>query len=448
MKITLFVLSLCLTTFLSGCSPVVSVYPLYTQAEMEKPFLDPHLEGEWIMADMDNADENTDVPRPTCRVSILKSTAGDSPYTVEFRCPSSDGDSGEESSKYDLHLVSVNAATFFDAQFIEFKEKEKHISLDDIAEKGIAPAHLLGQVWVQQDFVRFASVQSDWVEKNWPTAFRVTSKVEEYDTMYILTNPTLDLRDLLYRNAGSEAAFGFPEYLCRAGTDCDARAVEDQLTRTPDNQEVLAGSAKFYSRRGNLPRAIGLQRHKIELNSGAAADQFELGRLLVLARDFDGARRALAIAQEPPRNPSIKELVVRSHFLQGDYAGTVQAAKSLQAPANLISADPIILSYFALYRLGRAKEAESYLQEQAATFVGPAQEHLFLLEVLGRVTDSWPSKDWDRSTYYYALNDLKNGKLESGRSHLQDLVGKRTKGNLVSLAAQMEVERLGPAAPK
>jgi hypothetical protein len=132
--------------------------------------------------------------------------------------------------------------------------------------------------------------------------------------------------------------------------------------------------------------------------------------------------------------------------LQGDYAGTVQATKSLEAPTNLISADPIILSYFALHRLAKNKEAESYIREQAAAFVGPAQEHLFLLEVLGRVTESWPSKDWDRSTFYYGLNDLRKGKTDSGRSYLQDLVRTRSKDNLIGVAAQLELERLASLA--
>jgi len=126
----------------------------------------------------------------------------------------------------------------------------------------------------------------------------------------------------------------------------------------------------------------------------------------------------------------------------------VQAAKSLEASGKLPSADPIILSYFALHRLGRVKEAESYLQQHAATFAGPAEEHLLLLEVLGRVTDSWASKDWTRSTYYYALNALKNKNLNHGREHLRDLATMRPKDDLIGLAAKIELERLPSPADK
>jgi len=441
MKITLSVLSLSFAGVLSGCSPVVSVQPLYTQAEIQKPYLNQRVEGEWIMANLDDSNEDATTPKPPCRVSISKSSAGEVPYAVEFRCSGSEGEPGY--SKYDFSLISLGTATFFDARFAESKEKEKHISLGEITDKGIVPAHLLGQVWVQQDFVRYTPLQSDWVEKNWPGNSLVISKVEKYDKVDVLTNPTPDLRDLFSRNAGSPDAFSTPLFLCRAGADCDARAMEDQLTRTPNSQYVLAGAVKFYAKRGNFARAISLQRHKIGLDSDAAADQFTLGRLLLLTRDFDGARNALATAKEPSARPSITELVVRSHFLQGNYAGTVQAAKSLDAPANLSSADPIILSYFALNRLGRVKEAESYLREQASTFVGPAQEQLFLLGILGRVTDSLSSsQDQGRSTYYYALNRLRNGDLEHCRDHLRDLVKMRPKDDLIGLAAQIELERL------
>jgi tetratricopeptide (TPR) repeat protein len=449
MKIIFSVLSVSIAGVLSACSPVVSVQPLYTQAELQKPYLNQLVEGEWIMANLDDSHEDEATHKPPCRVSVSKSSAGEDPYAVEFRCPGSESDPGEEYLKYDFSFVSLGTATFFDARFVESKEKEKHISLGEITDKGIISAHLLGQVWVQQDFVRFAPLQSDWVEGNWPGNFLVISKVEKHDKVDVLTNLTPELRDLFSRNAGLPDAFRVPLFLCRAGADCDARAIEDQLTRRPNSQDVLALAVGFYAKRGNFARAVSLQRHKIELDSDAAEDQFTLGRLLLLTRDFDGARSALVVAKEPAERPSIKELVVRSHFLQGNYAGAVQAAKSWDAPANLSSADPIILSYFALNRLGRVKEAESYLRGQASTFVGPAQEQLFLLGIVGRVTDSLSSsEDQGRSTYYYALNRLRNGDLEHGRGHLQDLAKRRPKDDLLGLAAQIELERLPSTSNK
>lgn len=448
MRIMAVGLCLCATAFISGCTPVVSVYPLYTKTEIETPHLDQRLEGEWIMAKMDDTDENAASPRAPCHVSIAKSMSVNFPYTVAFRCPNSPGGPGEDYSKYDFQLVSIQNSLFFDAQFVESEQKGKHGFLSDIADKGVAPAHLLGQVWVQQDLVRFSPIASDWAEENWPAGFLVRSEVAKYSRVDILTNPTSDLRDLLNRNSSSETAFGIPLYLCRAGVDCNLRAMEDQLTRTPNNPEVLAGSVKFYAKRGDFARAIALQRHKIELSSDPGTDQYELARLLLLTRDFEGARGALAAAKEPVEKPSIGELVVRSHFLQGDYAKTVQAAKSYKAPPNIVSVDPMVLCYFAMYRLGRAKEAESYVREQAATFVGPAQEHLLLLSLLGRVTDSSPAEDQVRNSYYYALNELRKGNVDHGRSHLQDLTRMQSKDSLIGLAAQIELERLASTVPQ
>jgi hypothetical protein len=383
---------------------VVSVRPLYTPAEIEKPHLDDRLEGDWVMAQGDEADGNAASQRPPCRVSILKSPKGDFPYIVSSRCPGSGSDPGEEYREYDLHLVPLETATFFDARFTEFRTKEKKISRAEIADDGIILAHFLGQVWIQQDFVRFAPLESGWIESNWPADFLVSDKLDQYSKVDVLTNPTPALRQLVSRNAASQGAFSLGLYLCRAGTDCIGRAIEDQIHRTPHDREVLDGSVRFYAKRGDFARAIALLRHKMELTS-EASDQFELCRLLLIDRDFDCALGARSAAKD-------------------------------------------ILSYFALHRLGQSKEAESYLRDQVAAFTGPAQEHLFLLQVLGRVTDSWPSEDWGKSTFYYALNSLKNGDREVGRSHLQDLARLQPKDSLVGLTAQVELDRLASSATK
>jgi hypothetical protein len=150
---------------------------LYTQSEIEKPYLDRRVEGEWYMASLDDSSDDAAATKPPCRVRISEPTAGELPYSVEFRCPGSKDSSGESYSKYDVQLVSIDTNTFFDARFAESEEEGKHLSLRDIKDTGIAPAHLLGRAWVQQDFVRFGPVASDWVEKNWPGDFLAISKV-------------------------------------------------------------------------------------------------------------------------------------------------------------------------------------------------------------------------------------------------------------------------------
>jgi hypothetical protein len=158
------------------------------------------------MANPDDSNDNAAPQRP-CQVSVVKSFAVDLPYYVGFRCPGSGGEPEGEYTKYNFNLLLLNSATFFDARFAESKEKEKHVSLGEVTDKGVAPARLLGQVWIQQDFIRFAPLQSEWVEKNWPADFLVTSTAEKYNRVEILTNPTPALRDMLSRNAASPDAF-------------------------------------------------------------------------------------------------------------------------------------------------------------------------------------------------------------------------------------------------
>src|SRR5215467_15636080 len=41
-------LALATAVLMSGCSPVTSIRPLYTDAERQEPVVEPRIEGEWI----------------------------------------------------------------------------------------------------------------------------------------------------------------------------------------------------------------------------------------------------------------------------------------------------------------------------------------------------------------------------------------------------------------
>lgn len=429
---------------LCGCTSVVSVHPLYMEKEIEKPLLDPRMEGEWILSAMDAAQEGNPNRPPPCRMNIFRpSPSADEPgYSLEIDCPKSIGEAGDK-SEFEVHLVPASGVTLFDARIVEFQEKGQRVNPGEMVDKGIIPAHLLGAVWIEQDFLRAATVEPDWVEKNWPENFLVMSRVADRAQVDILTNPTRDLRDRLSRHANSPEMFGFPFYLCRIGVDCDLQAFEDQLKRTPDDGGVLRSSADFYARRGDFVRAVALQRHKVEVAAQPGQDEVPLARLLLLARDFEGARHVLTSAKEPSQRPSLKDMVVLSYFLQGDYAGAVQAERSMGASANLVSADAILLAYYSMQRLGQNKEAESYLRDQASAFIGNAQEHLFLAEAAGRVTDAPTLHDQQRATFYGALKNLKDGQPQLTRSQLQQLIQTGRKDDLIVLAAKVELERLG-----
>jgi tetratricopeptide (TPR) repeat protein len=457
MRRALVASSFYLAILLVGCTPVASVRPLYTAEETKKPYRDQHLEGEWTMAVLNGAEEEAK-PIPPCHVKIRPAVTGDVTYSAQFRCPVQEG---EEETHVEVQLVPLGNNIFFDARPVYLSDKLKKVDLRDLSGIGVLPGHVLGQVWAQENFVRFAPLWSEWVERNWPADTLAANHITQVNTIDVLTDQTASLRDLLSKNANSRDAFPLNAYLCRAGTDCDARAYEDQLARLPDDPWTLEVSARFFARRGDINRATGLMKHKIELDSDKQESQYDVAKLLLLGRDFEGARRALAQAKEPILTPSIKTLAVLSHFLQGDYAGTIEATQSMKDSQHTKSADPsiddyfarnwhfadpILLRYFALCRLGRTEEAESYLSRQAELFSGEPTEKVLLLEVLGRVTARVPSEDLNRSDYYAALNNLQKGDRPRGHDQLVDLTRRLPKDDVTRLAAQVELDRL--SSPK
>jgi hypothetical protein len=128
MKIVLASVYSCLALVLRGCTTVASVRPLYTQAEIEKPYVDRRMEGEWNIANPDDSSDAAAASKPPCRVRISEPTAGELPYAVEFHCP---GSTGESYAKYYVQLVSLDSNTFFDARFDEYEDAGKHLSLGD-----------------------------------------------------------------------------------------------------------------------------------------------------------------------------------------------------------------------------------------------------------------------------------------------------------------------------
>jgi Tfp pilus assembly protein PilF len=428
----------------------VSVSPLYKDAKAEKPFVDARIEGEWVMADAESGDEDDSSPKPPCTMKIVKTGDDEHGYDVTYSCPESNsensGAKSYETRKYQARLVELNGATFFDAGFRELQSEKKHIELSDVADEGVAPAHLIGELWVQQDFVRFSPLSAEWVDENWPGEFLVkANNGTRYGNVDVLTNPTESLRNAVRGAARSDKAFDFASYLCRPNANCDERAIEDALARTPDDKDVLLAGAGFYARRGNFARAVTLQKHAMEIETDQDAKktaELQLGRSLLLAREFAAARDEFSRAKEPEKPPSTEALVVQSYFLEGDYQGAIKAARSLPSAAEMRSSDAILLSYFAQHRVGKHKEAEAYLQQQAATFTGPAVEHLYLLKALGRVTDTWDGQDLKRTAYYGALKKIQEGDTETGMTQLQNVLTMRPLNDLTGVAARVELERL------
>ncbi len=82
------------------------------------------------------------------------------------------------------------------------------------------------------------------------------------------------------------------------------------------------------------------------------------------------------------------------------------------------------------------------MRGQATTFIGPATEHLYLLETMGRVSDSWEGRDLKRSAYYKVLEYIRKGEIETAKVQLENLLTIRPKNDLIAIAAQIELARL------
>jgi len=123
MKFTVSVLSLSFAGVLSGCSQCQHPASLYA-AEIQKPYLNQQVEGEWIMANLDDSHEGA-THRNHLRVSISKSRQAKFRMLSNFVARPLRATPGQY-SKYDFSLVSL-AQPRSRRAFAESKEKEKHI---------------------------------------------------------------------------------------------------------------------------------------------------------------------------------------------------------------------------------------------------------------------------------------------------------------------------------
>ena len=478
MKLALAVLALPLAAFVSGCSPAVSVRPLYTDADLKKPILEPRIEGEWISPDLDKAGTDEEL---SLKWKIDPPKRPGLSYSVEVRTAKSDPQEGEEVTSYNVRLVPIADKLFFDADFDEQKYEQHKIGRDAIL--GMAPAHLIGRVWVQQDFLRIALFDSDWVKDNSPESFREMVSASDTD-IAVFTGSTAELRKFVLQNANNEKALSYPyvSYLCRPGAECAARAFGDALQKLPKDEErrdeLLKEAANFYLIRGNFDRATELLRRRLELKPHDVSVPAALCQALLLKRDFAAARIEFAAAQKSAlqESPSAaagaqkdtfegaaaeaSEGIVWSYFLEGEYGEAVKAAADYKAADEFVSANPMLLRYFSLRHLGKRTEAEALLNEQAGRFKGPDADHLLLLDVQGRLIIRRPRIGPDpvslkgdalqRSYFFKAMRLISDGQSELARTKLESAltVSDAPKNSLPVVAAKIELERLGPKPKK
>lgn len=463
MKRVLAVLAVALAVLISGCSPVASIRPLYTNDDLKKPVVEPRIEGEWVSPNSEEP-EKAAAGEMWVRWKITTPEKPDAPYSTysaEFRLAKPDPQEGDAASSYDVRLVAIGDKLFFDAEFSKHSQGQLSIGPEDVL--GLVPAHVVGRIWVQQDFLRIALLKPDWVEENWAGGFHIFMSSKYGEDSIVITGTTQELRDFLARNADNPKALAEVVYLCRPGTDCGPHAAEDALTRAPDDDDVLEGASKFFFARGNYARAVGLRQQLMELHSGNFERRTELGEALLFNRDFAGARRELAAAQklalgDPPAAVDsltnyagsgyahASEDIVWSYFLEGDYAEVVSSAKRYRPDKDHLSATPILLSYFSLLRLGRREAAESLLKEEIARFRGSAEEHILLLDAQRRLSGSFRN-DGPRDTFFRGLREIAAGGPSWARGLLSNSTSVKN-DRVVALAAKIELERLGPEPKK
>ncbi len=439
--------SICLLALVSGCGTVVSIHPLYTPVDIEQPKLDSRLEGEWVMTMPSTSKSDYGKPETPCRAKIKKSNSEEGAYSFELPNidePPDGPATCDTYARYSVRLVPLGNALFYDAQFDESKDRTGSHEASEIIAYGAAPGHFVGQTWVLPEMLRVSLLNPE----TWPDEDKIKTELGHEGSVTAITSRTSVLREWMSLHAGDYTVFGTALYLCRAGRDCTARAVEDQLSRTPDDFDTLTDAVEFYAMRGEYIRALQLQRQKINLDSDPTDGNLKLGELLLLDRQYVDARTALAAGKdsESGQFPRLGDLVVRSFFVMGDYEGTIKAAKTLPRDARNPSADPAILAYFAMLRLGRKAEATEYLKQQAESFVGSEEEKMYLFKVAESPVQYAYNKDPNRLSYYKALQYLSDEKNDAAEAELSPLATKLPKNDPSYFAATMELERLGRPA--
>jgi tetratricopeptide (TPR) repeat protein len=339
-------------------------------------------------------------------------------------------------------LLGLENKLFSDSQLRTMKVGPQNVKPDEMG-PGMTTVHLIGRVWVQQDFIRLADMSATWMENNVP---------EEQLSHGLFTGSTQELRKLvgpLPDNEGLEPAW----YLCRPGTDCDARVVADELARQPDDHDVLEQAALFFLRTGDYDQAVALQRHCVDVCPPDSDPHAMLAYSLLFKRDFAGARNEISLSHKLHPEEPIEGWLAITYFLEGNYAESAKllAARPAQPPE---SPQEIILNYASLARMGRAKQAEALLAERMAKFSGTEEEHLFLLRAAGRIKDftpKWTDSELDEAdAVFYALVRAAKGDTDSARRALEITLQRGNKALPGYLGATVEMERLNakPTEPK
>ena len=446
MKCALAVLVIGLSFLLAGCgsNAAFSVRPLYLQGE--KHPAEPRLEGEWTPVTLGITGISSDESEHWS-VTAQK----DGCYQGQHR--KKEAEKPEQVEIYRICLVSLDNKWFFDQEL-----ESQNVGTNMISAKDLAPdltaAHMAGRVWPEQDLIRLTRLRSAWLKQNQPEELRL-----DRDHSTLFTGSTAQLREIMTQHGEDSNAMTSPLYLCRPGTDCSLRVVEDQLSREPDDTEILDGSAIFYAGIENYDKAIALLGRAAELADPKeqATARAHVGIARLLKRDFSGARNEFAIAQRQSPDPEGQANGALwtgiSYFLDGKYNEAHAAFAGVKAPPDESRAMLIILDYASLVRMGRGRKADLFLSDQMAQFVGDADQQLLLLRAAGKIKDFSPADFTDEQLLQgdgvlYALVRLGKGDQKAAGDALRRSINGAGKWNPVYVGAKIELERLDASEQK
>jgi hypothetical protein len=174
MRTTLVIAALALAVLLAGCVP--SLHPLFTEKDL---VYDPVLVGTWAK------EEGED------RWAFQKS--GDSAYELIYT------EKGVP-AQFETHLVQVGEFLFLDTY-----PKEPDIE-NGFYMVHLIPAHTFSRVWIQEDALRLAMLDLEWLKKM-IAAKEVDVAHERVDEGIILTASTEELQKFVLKCAEDGKAF-------------------------------------------------------------------------------------------------------------------------------------------------------------------------------------------------------------------------------------------------
>ncbi len=221
-----------LPAFLYGCAPAVSVHPLYIDADLNNPVHEPKIEGEWISPDPSMLGTNKE-PDLKWKIGPLKwkidppkqTGHPNGTYSVELRCAWPKSEKEECGTNFAVRIVAIDNKLFFDA-----------VTPVDCTD--LKCRHLVGRIWVQQDLLRIAVLDSTWVKKNSPASFYDFVSIGKHEDN-LITPSTQELRNFLVQNSDNGEAMAYVYYLCRQQDECLAHSFEDELRRRPADRAIL-----------------------------------------------------------------------------------------------------------------------------------------------------------------------------------------------------------------